>query len=411
MTLRLHLQAIQVLEVLADLPERVEVAVAAIRGWVRCHRCGEKTRRVHQTKKVKIRDLAISGRPTTLVWHRRRFRCCCGATTTETHPAFEGKLTVRLARQVVADVAVMTVAAAARRHGLSWWKTMQLVAEWGARLIEHRRRLRVRVLLIDEKAIRKGHNSFSTILTCGETGTVIAVLDGRSGDVVAGWLARQSPRWRRGIEVVVTDMALCYRAGIRATEPNESGRKLLPRAIHVADRFHVVRNFMSFLVALRRAEQATPPGEPHDPDVFRARYLLLKRWDRLSADENVRLGAILAKHPDLYGGWELTQRFHTIFEADDLAAALRRLADFVDAYEASGLNASTQIRTFLAWSAEIFNYHRCGGWTTNVAEGTNNKIETLERMACGFYQHTNYRHRVILFCPGHPHNPTVKTPA
>ena len=87
MTIRLHLRSMRVLGVVEDLPERLVVAVIAISSVVRCSACGFKTKRVHATRKVKVADLRVSGRPVTLVWHRRRFRCDrCATTTSETHP-------------------------------------------------------------------------------------------------------------------------------------------------------------------------------------------------------------------------------------------------------------------------------------------------------------------------------------
>lgn len=85
MTIRLHLPKTRVVEVVEDLPEALVVAIIAIAGWMRCSACGFKTRTVHQTKKVTVRDLPVGGRRMTLVWHRRRFLCRrCGTTTTET---------------------------------------------------------------------------------------------------------------------------------------------------------------------------------------------------------------------------------------------------------------------------------------------------------------------------------------
>ena len=128
MTIRLHLRAIRVLAVVEDLPESLVVAVVAISSVIRCSACGHKTARVHATRKVKVRDLPVPGRPLTLVWHRRRFRCkSCRTTTTETHPFFANGMTTRLARAVVADARDMTIAAVARRHRLSWHRVMKLV--------------------------------------------------------------------------------------------------------------------------------------------------------------------------------------------------------------------------------------------------------------------------------------------
>jgi len=98
MTIRLHLRATRVREVVDDLPEALVVAVVALSSVIRCSACGHKTAKVHATRKVKVADLPVSGRPTTLVWHRRRFGCSrCATTTTETHPFIVDRMTQRLA--------------------------------------------------------------------------------------------------------------------------------------------------------------------------------------------------------------------------------------------------------------------------------------------------------------------------
>ncbi|MGH9165713.1 MAG: ISL3 family transposase [Acidimicrobiales bacterium] len=308
MTIRLHLRAMRVLEVVTDLPEALVVAVVALSSVVRCRACGDKTARVH-----------ASGRPMTLVWHRRRFRCsACRATTTETHPFIAEAITTRLARQVVRDAQEMTILAVARRHGLSWYAVMRLVVTHASLLARARRRRPCRVLLVDEKSMRKGQGQYSTILVDGDRGRVIAVLAGRSSDVLGGFLAKQSPAWRKGVSVVVTDMAECYRTAIRLH---------LPHARHVADRFHVVRNVAKVLVTARRDAQRTPPGQAHDPSVFAARFLVLKRLDRLSGEEMARLGALFDAHPDLGVVWGLVQRFQVIFVRREAPCIRRRVRD------------------------------------------------------------------------------------
>ena len=53
----------------------------------------------------------------TLVWQRRRFVCGnCGERHLEAYPEVEGNLTFRLARQLVADMGVISVSAVARRE-------------------------------------------------------------------------------------------------------------------------------------------------------------------------------------------------------------------------------------------------------------------------------------------------------
>ena len=118
------------LGVVEDTPSALVVSVESTLRRLRCRLCGFRCHRVHDRRSKRIRDLEVSGRPTTLVWQRRRMSCDnCGERFLEDHHAFEGRLTARLARQLVADVAVMTVAAAARRHGLGWHVVMALVKE------------------------------------------------------------------------------------------------------------------------------------------------------------------------------------------------------------------------------------------------------------------------------------------
>lgn len=87
MSVRLHLRRIRVVAVLVDLVERLVVEVADVRRIVRCPHCGFKTTRVHDTRRLVIRDLPTQGRPTDCEWLRRRFRCEeCDERHWETHP-------------------------------------------------------------------------------------------------------------------------------------------------------------------------------------------------------------------------------------------------------------------------------------------------------------------------------------
>lgn len=87
MTVRLHIYRIRVIGVLTDLPDRLEVVIRDLRSVVKCPWCGFKTTKIHETRRVKVKDLDVSGRRTTLVWLRRRFTCTnCGERHTETHP-------------------------------------------------------------------------------------------------------------------------------------------------------------------------------------------------------------------------------------------------------------------------------------------------------------------------------------
>ena len=138
----------RVVRVVEDEIDKLVIEVADTRRVVRCPACGYRTSKVHETRRVEIRDLPL-GRPAPLVWLQRRFECPnCGHRHTEDHPEIEGKVTRRLARSLVRDSKYLTIRELSRRHRLSWHLIMRLVRSWAAVVGARRRESRCRVLLI-----------------------------------------------------------------------------------------------------------------------------------------------------------------------------------------------------------------------------------------------------------------------
>ena len=390
MSVRLWLPRIKVEGVVVDAPEELVVRVCSTVRRPRCPDCGVPSGKVHDRRDNKIRDLEVSGRPVTLVWDRRRLVCVrCGRRFVEDHPAFEGSITARLARRLVADARAMTVNAAARRHGLSWRLVNALVVAYAGLVAEHRRRQRCRVLLVDETSIRKRHR-YVTVIVNGDTGEVLAMVPHRDAQALSGFLAAQGPRWCKGVKVVVSDGSKAYKAAID---------KRLGHARHVLDRFHVIRWFAAGLTAVRRDVQRRPEGSvpAFDRDVFRSRFLLMRRPDKLAAAEQARLDALFAAHPRLKAAWEALGELHNLYLATDRKGALEALDRFADIYGTGDIpEFSSIVDTFLAWHNQILDWHHAGRPSNGRIEGTNNLLQVLRRRAHGFTNYANFEARGLL---------------
>jgi len=59
-----------------DEIDKLVIEVSDTRSVVRCPACGNKTSKVHETRKVVVSDIPI-GRPTTLVFLRRTVQSGC----------------------------------------------------------------------------------------------------------------------------------------------------------------------------------------------------------------------------------------------------------------------------------------------------------------------------------------------
>jgi transposase len=391
MRVRLHLRLIRVLSVLVDTTSRLEVEVASTRSWSRCPFCGFKTRMVHDTRRRKIRDLPVSGRRMTLVWVRRRFSCGnCEQRHLEDHGEFEGGLTRRLARQLVADAKVMSIRSVVRRHGLHWHLIMNLVTSWSALVAEHRRNGRCRVLLVDETSMRKRHR-YVTVILNADTGQVLAMVEHRNAAALAGFFIEQGPRWCRGVQVVVSDGSKSYKAAIDAH---------LRHARHVLDRFHVIRWFAQGLTLVRRDLQRRQPAgvkPAFDPQVFRARFLLLRRSDTLEEHDQARLDDLFETQPRLATAWHALQELHGLYLADDHDGALEALDRFTDLYITGELpEFHDVVDTIIAWGDEILAWHNNGRPSNGRIEGTNNLLQVLRRVAHGFTNPANFAARGLL---------------
>ena len=394
--IRLHLRAITAIGVVVDSLRELVVDVETDGSWSRCPACGFKCRRVHDRRIKRIRDLSVSGRKVTLVWRRRRFVCGnCDERHVETHSEFEGKVTRRMARQLVADAKVMSVRAVAKRHGVSWWLVMGLVTDWADIVAAHRRKARCRVLLVDETSIRKRHR-YVTVLMNGETGEVLAMVPHRNAAALTGFLVEQGHRWCRNVEIVVTDGSKSYKTAIDSH---------LGHATHILDRFHVVRWFASGLTLVRREVQRRQPvGEAKpafEPDVFRARFALLRRGDTLDDKTRQRLQDLFAAHPRLGSAWAGLQELYGLYLAEDLAGAEAALDRFADLYISGEIpEFHAVVNTIIAWGPEILAYHQPGAHriSNGRLEGTNNKLQVLRRVAYGFTNTTNFAARGILAC-------------
>ena len=391
MSVRLHLSGVRVLEVLVDSVDRLEVEVESAREWSRCPHCGFRCSKVWDRRAKRIRDLEVSGRRTTLVWRRRRFWCGnCEERHLEEHAQFQAGLTRRFARRLVKDARVMSIRAVARHHGVGWHRIMRLVRAHSERVAKRRRARPARVLLVDETSIRRRHR-YVTVVACGDSGKVLAMIPGRTKGSLARFFRDQGAWWCEQVEIVVSDGSRSYQAAIA---------QYLPDALHVLDRFHVARWFTEGLTLVRRELQRRPPDQrppTFEPDLFRARFTLLRRADHLTEAHQAHLDRLFDAHPRLRTAWDALQELYQIYEADDLDQANEALGRFADLYATGQIPEYRDIvDTIIAWGEEILAYHSSRRASNGPIEGINNLLQVLRRVAHGFTNTDNYAARGLL---------------
>ena len=166
------------------------------------------------------------------------------------------------------------------------------------------------------------------------------------------------------------------------------------------DRFHVARWFTQGLTLVRRELQRRDPDRrppTYEPDLFRARFTLLRRADHLSEAHQKHLARLFDVHPRLRTAWTALQELYQLYEAEDLDQANQALGRFADLY-ATGqiLEYHDIVDTIIAWGEEILAYHSSRRASNGPIEGINNLLQVLRRVAHGFTNPDNYAARGIL---------------
>jgi len=197
----LGLEGFTVLAVRED-PSELVISVESTAVRVGCAGCGVRAQAQDRVT-IDVRDLACFGRPTRLVWRKRRWRCreerCTVKTWTEESPA-------ALARQLIAWRAGLEacrqvgelarpVSTVAAELGVSLWTVMHAVIEHGTRLVDDPARVGpVTQIGVDETSFlaanRDRHTVYVSTIVDLQRHVVVDVFDGNTAADLRKWVGR-----------------------------------------------------------------------------------------------------------------------------------------------------------------------------------------------------------------------------
>ena len=278
------------------------------------------------------------------------------------------------------------VAQLADELGVCWWTIMNAVIEHGTPLVDDPERIgTVRQLGVDETSFLAANRDHATVYATGlvdlERHVVIDMVEGNSAADLRRWTTNADPAWLAGIEVVATDLAESFRAGL---SPG------LAHARRVADPFHVVR------VGNRCVDTGPPAGAERDarPPWPQGRSALSDPQaaaHRLRTARRTRRGADAARaarrRPPRRGARRLAgqgvrprrlPRRHPSRRSDAARQGHRRLLD-----RRGARGPVARQRPSPSWRTEILAHHDTGA-SNGPTEGLNLCVKKVKRCGHGF---------------------------
>jgi transposase len=159
------------------------------------------------------------------------------------------------------------------------------------------------VLGVDDFAIRKGH-TYNTGIHDLKGETMLDLLSGRKLEDLRAY-AQQHPNFLQlKPKAVVMDLAQAYHTWIR---------ECFPKAIRIADRFHVHGYIIEALQEVRKSVQSTL--SPRARALLKANHRLLNpQAQSLSAESKKKLNELLGYSPLLHRVWEWKEAFTTWYD-------------------------------------------------------------------------------------------------
>ncbi len=353
----------------------------------KCPRCDQMSECVHQRKERRIRDLSILGKRVTLYIEARRFSCdYCHRPFTESLASVDARRrqTRRYEQFIYEQCLHSDRKAIAHREHLSDSTVKDIFIKWAEKATESHAHRGVRVLGIDELALKKRHKQYVLILSDLERHCILAILPNRKKDTLIDWIGAYPNR--QDIKVVSTDLWEPYRQAVKTA---------LPDAQQVADRFHVMKQLTERLTQARRSLQKKADRQTYEL-LKGSHWILLKARHTLSAEEQQKLQLILTNCPDLRRMYLLKEEFRTICnKVQCRQQASRFLRAWICKVTATGDKRLLKfINTLRNWWDEFLNYFN-DRVTQGFVEGINNAIRATIRRAFGFRNFDIFRLQIL----------------
>jgi transposase len=366
----------------------VVLSIRQKRESLRCSYCGNRHVHVKTHEHRAFRGLPIGSRPVWIHLPIARVACQKCRMVRQVRVAFAQErvsYTRAFERYVLELSAYMTIQDLARHLQVSWDVVKGIQKRYLGKKFARPKLRNVRQIAIDEIYIGRGRR-FATVVLDLDQGAVIFVGNGRGMEALR-------PFWRRlrasraKIRAVATDMAGGYLAAVR---------EFLPDAVHVFDRFHVMKLYNQKLSDLRREVYRELTDVLHKQVLKGTRWLLLKNSENLDPKkrERERLDEALELNAPLYVAYYMKDQLRMFWCQPDKRTARQFLNGWIQLAMLSGVRMLMDFAKTLAT-------HRSGllAWydypiSTGPLEATNTKIQLLKRQAYGYRDQEFFRLKI-----------------
>ena len=344
-----------------------------------CPSCGSETDRIHDYREQIIKDIPYM-KDSYLHLRKRRYVCReCSKRFYEDVPFLPRyyRMTNRLVSSILHDFSkVKSASQIAREHNVSVTTAIRYFD-----YVSYKNRSLPEVLSIDEFKGNAGGEKYQCIVTDAKNKKILDILPNRKEyDLIRYFKAFST---RNSVKYFVTDMNPHFK---------EVAKTCFPKAVIIADRYHISRQVMWAMERVRKVEQKHL-SQTHRRYFKRSRYLLCK--NELDEEECQRLALMFELAPRLATAYYLKNKFLEVMHCKNSYEAKKKLADWMLLAEFENMPEFEDcITAYRNWSQEILNAIDYP-WSNGFTEGCNNKTKVLKRTCYGVRNFERFRNRIL----------------
>lgn len=362
---------------------------------MRCSECGQLVSSVHDHVERWVRDLPVLDATTHLLVVRRRVLCPTCGPKLEYLPWLEryARVTSRLAESVARLCQVLPIKHVANYYNLNWKTVKAIDKRYLAKTLGPVDLTGVRVLAMDEFAIRKGHR-YATLIVEPYTKRALWLGRGNSRESIRPFFELLGINGCRRIEAVAMDMSAAFANEVRAQCPD---------AHIVYDLFHVVAKYGREVVDRVRVDEANRLFEDKKARkiIKSSRWLLLRNPENIKRDaDQIRLQELLDANQALMAVYVLKSDLKRLWDFRCPKTALRFWGEWYQRVMQSKVAPLMRFARLLKPYLSGIISHSLYPLHTSLLEGINNKIKVIKRMAYGFLDDEYFFLKIRAAFPG-----------
>ena len=319
--------------------------------------------------------------PVRLLYRMRRVDCKrCDSVTVEHVPWAEGKHHCTNAFRLFLSrwAKHLSWKQTAKQFHTSWdtvFRSVEWVVKYG---LVHRCLDGITAIGIDEVAYTLGHNYMTLIYQINDgSRRLIGIVKDRSESSLTEWFNTLEPERRAAITIVCSDMWKPYLNVVRL---------MLPMALNILDRFHIVKKLNEAVDETRRQEAKRLHDQGYDPVLNKSRYCFLKRPENLTMGQRTRLNDLLAYDLKSVRAYGLKEAFDVFWKYTSPRHAREYLKNWCNRTMRSRIEPLKKfVKTLRRHEELLMNYFEAKKqYSSGMVEGFNLKVGLTIRKAFGF---------------------------